>query len=151
MTSVEREVRRKMRQNELYKDFGAGLENLEEARILGKESAREYNLLPLRDHGQRQEVLERLFGSIGKDVWVEPPIYVAYGKHIHVGNSVYFNSGTTLVDDSEVIIGDEVMLGPNVTITTAGHPLHPELGRAGEDRWVFNQERRIDPAARNDS
>lgn len=146
MTPEEREVRRKMSENELYKDVGPGLEALEEARIRGKEIAKEFNAAPLRDNKQRDSLTRELFGSTGKCVWVEPPIFVAYGKHTHVGDNVYLNCGTTLIDDSEIHIKRGVMFGPNVTITTAGHPLHPEERRTGyqfsakvtieEDVWI---------------
>ena len=33
------------------------------------------------------------------------------------------------MDDTDVYIGDSVMIGPNVTIATAGHPIDPELRR----------------------
>lgn len=126
MTLEEREVRRRMTSNELYKDFGPGLEALEEERIRGKELAARFNGAPPRDAETRQTLLRELLGSVGRDVWVEPPLYVAYGKNTSMGDGVYVNFGLTLVDDSEVIIGNEVMFGPHVTITTAGHPLHPD-------------------------
>lgn len=44
-----------------------------------------------------------------------------------MGNFVYFNFNATMVDDTHIYIGDYTMLGPNVTITTAGHPILPEL------------------------
>jgi galactoside O-acetyltransferase len=121
----EQEVRRRMDAQELYTDVGPGLEALEESRVRGKERAREFNGLEPRDVENRTRVLRETFGSMGEHVWVEPPLYVAYGVHTHVGSSVYLNTGATIVDDSPVHIGDRVMFGPHVTLATAGHPLHP--------------------------
>lgn len=122
----EREVRRRMDGQELYHDVGPGLEELEEARVRGKELAREFNALAPRDLANRQRVLDEMFAEIGEGTWVEPPLYVAYGAHTRIGGNVYVNTGLTVVDDSQVTIGDRVMFGPHVTIATAGHPIHPD-------------------------
>jgi galactoside O-acetyltransferase len=127
----EQEVRRRMAAQELYVDEGPGLEALTESRVRGKELAREFNDLAPRDVANRRRVLEELFGSVGEGVWIEPPLFVAYGVHTHLGSSVYVNTGLTIVDDSEVRIGDRVMFGPHVTISTAGHPVHPDLRTDG--------------------
>jgi galactoside O-acetyltransferase len=116
---------------ELYTDVGPGLEALEESRVRGKELAREYNALEPRDLANRERVLRELFGTLGTGVWVEPPLFVAYGAHTHLGSSVYLNTGATIVDDSPVHLGDRVMFGPHVTLATAGHPLHPEVRATG--------------------
>ena len=50
---------------------------------------------------------------------------------MHLGNNVYFNMGVTMVDDTHIYIGDNVMLAPNVIIATAGHPIDPELRSQG--------------------
>ncbi|GAB3270995.1 sugar O-acetyltransferase [Kineosporia babensis] len=132
MDEREKEVRRRMDAQELYTDFGPGLDDLEESRVRGKELAREFNQLPPRDLAGRDRVLKELFGTIGARVWAEPPLFVAYGVHTHVGSSVYLNTGTTIIDDSPVHIGDQVMFGPHVTLTTAGHPIHPDTRATGE-------------------
>ena len=48
-----------------------------------------------------------------------------------MGKNVYVNFNFTVVDDGEVYIGDYVMIGPNVTIATAGHPVQPDLRKKG--------------------
>ncbi|MBL0887160.1 sugar O-acetyltransferase [Myceligenerans sp. I2] len=117
---------------ELYKDVGPGLEALEESRVRGKELAREFNALQPRDTPGRNRVLRELFGAVGNGVWVEPPLYVAYGAHTTVGDGVYANTGLTLVDDGPIRIGNGVMFAPHVTVATAGHPLHPAARPHGE-------------------
>jgi galactoside O-acetyltransferase len=132
MDQREHEVRRRMDAQELYTDTGPGLEALTEQRIRGKELAREYNDLPVRDFAGRRRVLEETFGELGPQVWIEPPLHVAYGVHTRIGEFVYANTGLTIVDDSPVIIKDRVMFGPHVTIATAGHPVHPAARPHGE-------------------
>jgi galactoside O-acetyltransferase len=132
MDQREHEVRRRMDAQELYTDTGPGLEALTEQRIRGKELAREYNDLPVRDFAGRRRVLEETFGELGPQVWIEPPLHGAYGVHTRIGEFVYANTGLTIVDDSPVIIKDRVMFGPHVTIATAGHPVHPAARPHGE-------------------
>ena len=131
MDEREREVRRRMAAHELYTDAAPGLEGLEEERIRGKELADEYNATRPRQTAERERLLRELFGSVGERVWVEPPLHVAYGNRVHLADDVYVNFNLTLVDDVEVFIGSRVMLAPNVTITTTGHPVHPDLRRDG--------------------
>lgn len=81
---------------------------------------------------RRSELLAQMFAEVGEGCYIEPPLHANWGgKHVHLGRSVYANFGLTLVDDGEIHIGDHVMFGPNVTITTGGHPVEPELRRAG--------------------
>ena len=132
MDELEQEVRRRIDDQELYLDFGPGLEALEESRVRGKELAREFNALEPRDLANRKRVLTELFGSLGEQAWFEPPLFVAYGVHTTVGSGVYANTGLTLVDDGPITIGNNVMFAPHVTITATGHPLHPAARPHGE-------------------
>lgn len=76
----------------------------------------------------RTEMLKEMFAEIGEDCYIEPPFYANWGgKHVHFGNCVYANFHLTLVDDTHIYVGDNVMFGPNVTVATAGHPILPEI------------------------
>lgn len=132
ITPEAKEVLRRMDSDELYVDVGPGLEVLEKQRIEGKKLALELGQVDPTDISRREQLLQQIFGAVGAHVWIEPPLYVAYGIHTHVGSNVYMNFGTTLIDDSEIVIGNGVMFGPHVTITTAGHPLHPEQRSTGQ-------------------
>jgi len=59
-----------------------------------------------------------------------PPFHTAYGLEIRVGHRVFINQNCTLYDFAEISIGDDVMIGPNVSIITAGHPVEPSERRA---------------------
>ena len=77
---------------------------------------------------KREKMLKEMFAEVGKDCYIEPPLHSNWGgRHVHLGNNVYFNFNATLVDDTHIYIGDYTMLGPNVVIATAGHPVLPEL------------------------
>ncbi len=58
-----------------------------------------------------------------------PPFYTACGREIHVGRRVFINQNCTLYDLAEIRIGDDVMIGPNVSILSASHPVDPEQRR----------------------
>jgi galactoside O-acetyltransferase len=131
MDDREREVRRRMDAHELYTDAGPGLEALDEERVRGKELAHDFNATRPRQADERQRLLREMLGSVGERVWVEPPLRVMYGNRVHLGDDVFVNVGLTLVDDVDVHVGDRVMFAPNVTVTTTGHPVHPDLRRDG--------------------
>src|SRR5579872_6157586 len=59
-----------------------------------------------------------------------PPFYTAYGLEIRVGHRVFINQNCTLYDFAEISIGDDVMIGPNVSLITEGHPVAPSQRRA---------------------
>lgn len=76
---------------------------------------------------KRSELLKDILAEIGTDCYIEPPLHANWGKYTHFGDYVYANFNLTLVDDTHIYIGDYVMIGPNVTIATAGHPVDPDL------------------------
>ena len=52
-----------------------------------------------------------------------------WGCEIRVGQRVFINQNCTLYDFAEVSIGDDVMIGPNVSILSAAHPVAPSQRR----------------------
>ena len=77
---------------------------------------------------------------------INPPFYCDYGNHIKVGKNFFANYNCTFLDVAAITFGDNCLLGPNVSIYTAGHPVHPhsrnsryEYGIAvtvGNDVWL---------------
>lgn len=112
----------------------------------GKALCYEINRLHPDDLEGRTALMKQLFGSMGENVWMEPPIRMAYGSNTTLGDNVYINFNLTVVDDYKVTIGSNVMFGPNVTIAVTNHPVHPVLRREGgmfalpvvieDDVWV---------------
>ena len=90
---------------------------------------------------RRDALLRELFAEIGEDCYIEPPLHTNWGgRHVHFGRNVYAIFNLTLVDDSQIYVGDYTMLGPNVVIATAGHPLLPELREQG---YQYNSPVRV--------
>ena len=87
-----------------------------------------------------------MLGSVCKNVDIEDTFNCDNGKNIFIGSNFVGNYNLTILDVKEVYIGNDVMIGPNTTITTVGHPINPNkrrerLGiaseiRIGNDVWI---------------
>lgn len=92
----------------------------------------EFNVTRPSEREKREAMLREMFAEIGEGCYIEPPLHANFGgAHVHFGKGVYANFNLTLVDDTHIYMGDYTMLGPNVTIATAGHPILPELREKG--------------------
>ena len=92
----------------------------------------EYNLTRPTEMTRRRELLQQMFAEVGEGTYIEPPLHANWaGKHVHLGRDVYFNFNVTLVDDTDIYIGNNTMIGPNTVIATAGHPVCPEIREKG--------------------
>ena len=80
---------------------------------------------------ERRAVLELLFGGIGANSMVEPPLHCSYGENTYVGHDSYLNAFCTILDNNEVHIGNHVMIGPAVQLYTAAHLLQAHARVAG--------------------
>jgi len=114
----------KMLAGKPYKSFGAEL--LAE-RQFAKEMIFDYNALRPKETQARNEIIKKLLGKVGRDFFIEPPFRCDYGYNIFIGDNFYANYNCTILDCAKVTIGDYVLFGPNVSLFTAGHPLHFEL------------------------
>ena len=89
----------------------------------------------------RETMLKEMFAEIGEGCYIEPPLHANWGgHHVHFGKGVYANFNLTLVDDTHIYVGDYTLIGPNVTIATAGHPILPSLR---EQAYQYNASVRI--------
>jgi len=74
---------------------------------------------------KRTRLLKELFGSTGDNLFIEPDFRCDYGYNIYLGENFYANFDCVILDVCEVRIGDNCLLGPDVHIYTATHPLNP--------------------------
>ena len=74
--------------------------------------------------------ITRLFKAVGSAV-LEPGFQCDYGVNIEVGRNFYANFNCILLDAAPIIIGDDVLLGPNVHIYTSDHPKDAEQRKQG--------------------
>ncbi len=119
------DIREKMHSGDLYLSMDEDLFN-EQLTYLDK--LYDFNATRPLELAKRTEMLKNMFAEIGEDCYIEPPLHANWaGRFVHFGKGVYANFNLTLVDDTHIYIGDYTMLGPNVVIATAGHPILPEL------------------------
>ena len=71
------------------------------------------------------EIAHSIFGSLGKNAWINPPFYCDYGKNIRVGKNCFINYNCVMLDNALITLGDNCMIAPCVSVYTAGHPLYP--------------------------
>ena len=71
----------------------------------------------------RREILADLLGSVGEEVWIEPPFFVDYGAHVHIGDRTFVNVNCVFLDSAEIRIGADGLIAPAVQLLTATHPI----------------------------
>ena len=90
-----------------------------------------YNQVAHEEEDQVQDLLVDMLGAVGEGSYIEPDVYIDYGKNVYVGEAFYGNTGLTILDTCEVHIGDHVMIGPRVSLITAGHPIDSGVRNRG--------------------
>ena len=92
-----------------------------------------YNATDPADTAARQQIAQQLFGRAGNGLVIEPPFLCDYGSQIYFGERVFVNFNCVILDCARVEIGDGTLLGPNVQIYTATHPIDPDARAAGKE------------------
>ena len=112
------------------------LDGLEEERTACKKKIYRYNQIMPGQWAELDEALRELLGKAGKNAYIEPPFHCDYGWNIEVGDNFYANYNLTVLDVAKVSVGNNVMLAPNVSIYTAGHPIHPASRNSGYEYGI---------------
>lgn len=119
---------------------------LSKERYLARIKFQQINKIPDDQIKERNKLFKELIGAFDKNFWIEPPFYCDYGYNIKLGKNVFMNFNCTILDVMEVKIGNNVLLGPNVHIYTATHPLDVKTRNSwlefakpvtiGNDVWI---------------
>lgn len=132
------EMKNKLHTGEIYYPND---ENILKEQLACLDRLYDFNMTRPTELEKRTALLKEMFAEIGENCYIEPPFHSNFGgKHVHFGKNVYANFNLTCVDDTHIYIGDYTMIGPNVTLATAGHPILPELREKG---YQFNMPVRI--------
>jgi Acetyltransferase (isoleucine patch superfamily) len=116
--------------------YKAWLDGLSEERKENKLKIYEYNLLRPDENDRMRELLKDILGKAGANAFIEQPFHCDYGKNIEVGKNFFANYNCTILDVGKVKIGDNVMFAPNVSVYTAGHPVHPDSRNSGYEYGI---------------
>jgi acetyltransferase-like isoleucine patch superfamily enzyme len=74
-----------------------------------------------------RDLLSQITGSyIDESVDVFTPIYINYGKHTKIGKNVFINFDCVFLDLGGIIIEDNVLIAPKVSLLSEGHPISPD-------------------------
>jgi maltose O-acetyltransferase len=96
-----------------------------------RELTEEFNRTAAGDDERGRALVEELFGTVGEDVYVEPPFRCDYGSNVHVGDEFFANYDSVVLDVCRVEFGDDCMLGPGVHVYATTHPVDLEERRSG--------------------
>ncbi len=116
--------------------YKAWLDGLEEERLACKQKIFEFNHMPPADQERISNLLKDLLGKTGEHVWIEAPFHCDYGWNIEVGENFFANYNLTLLDVGKITIGKNAQIAPNVSIYTAGHPVHPDSRNTGYEYGI---------------
>jgi acetyltransferase-like isoleucine patch superfamily enzyme len=89
------------------------------------------NRLTYADAAEVRSLFAELTGqAVDERFRLIPPFYADCGRNIRVGQRVFINQNCTFYSLAEIVIGDDVLIGPNVSLITSGHPVAPSKRRA---------------------
>lgn len=90
------------------------------------------NKLPYDDQPGILAVWSELTGQpVDETFHLIPPVYSDHGINIRLGRNVFVNQGCRFNDIGGIEIGDQVMIGPDVSLISSGHPVAPAERRTG--------------------
>lgn len=90
-----------------------------------------FNKTKLNDFATRYEIGRKLFGALGSNAVINRPFICDYGCNIYIGDNFYMNYDCIFLDTCKIVIGNNVMLGPRVSIYTPIHPLDSKGRNSG--------------------
>ena len=117
-------------------------EELRTLRLKARKLARKYNQLDEDEYQKREEVLRELLPESEHLPYLQAPVYFDYGCNSKFGRGTNTNFNFVCLDVGPVTIGENVFIGPNVTIATPMHPFLPEERneQVREDGSTYNLE-----------
>lgn len=116
--------------------YKAWLDGLSEERAYARQRVYEINTMPPQRYSELEVIFKSFFGKTGDIISIMPPFHCDYGYNIEVGENFFANYNLTILDVGKVKIGDNVQIAPNVSIYTAGHPLHPDSRNSGYEYGI---------------
>ena len=116
--------------------YKAWLDGLSEDRLENKKRIFRFNNLEPGHFAEKDKLLKEILGKTGERVNIEAPFHCDYGYNIEVGEDFFANYNFTVLDVGKVKIGANAQIAPNVSIYTAGHPIHPESRNSGYEYGI---------------
>lgn len=109
-------------------------EELVRERERAKDILHDFNATKPSLRQEREELVKKLFGKIGKNSWIESPFNCDYGSNISAGDNLYINANCQILDCAAISIGSNVLIGPNVGFYPPEHAFNSDDRAAGYER-----------------
>lgn len=116
--------------------YKAWMDGLSEERLENKKKIFKYNNLEPEYEKAKDALIKEILGKTGNIINVEAPFHCDYGYNIEVGENFFANYNLTILDVGKVKIGDNAQIAPNVSIYTAGHPIHADSRNSGYEYGI---------------
>ena len=116
--------------------YKAWLDGLSEERMENKKKIYEFNICRPDEQEKIEKLTREILNKTGSQVHIEIPFHCDYGKNIEVGDNFFANYNCTILDVGKVVIGDNVQFAPNVSLYTAGHPVHANSRNSGYEYGI---------------
>lgn len=116
--------------------YKAWLDGLAEERLENKKKIFRYNNLEPGNDKEKDRLIKEILGKTGDYINIETPFHCDYGYNIEIGENFFANYNFTVLDVGKVKIGANVQIAPNVSIYTAGHPIHPDSRNSGYEYGI---------------
>ncbi|WP_050607609.1 sugar O-acetyltransferase [Clostridium niameyense] len=116
--------------------YKAWLDGLPEERMKNEKKVHEYNHCMPDENEKIDKLIRDIIGKVGIDVHIKAPFHCDYGKNIEIGDHFFANYNCIILDVAKVIIGNNVQFAPNVSLYTAGHPIHPDSRNSGYEYGI---------------
>lgn len=105
--------------------FDARRQELKDIKHVAHETCRKFNTMDELD-AERLPLLKTILGSVGEKFYFQGPVQFNYGTHTFIGDNFFANFNLMMMDDGQITIGNNVMIGPNVSLLATNHPLLPD-------------------------
>ena len=116
--------------------YKAWMDGLSQERLENKKRIYAFNHLEPDRFDDKEKLLKEILGKTGEYVNIEAPFHCDYGYNIEVGENFFANYNFTVLDVGKVKIGANAQIAPNVSIYTAGHPVHPDSRNSGYEYGI---------------
>lgn len=116
--------------------YKAWMDGLSQERLENKKKIYAFNHLEPDKLDEKEKLLKEILGKTGENINIEAPFHCDYGYNIEVGENFFANYNFTVLDVGKVRIGANAQIAPNVSIYTAGHPIHPDSRNSGYEYGI---------------
>ncbi|WP_125709877.1 DapH/DapD/GlmU-related protein [Companilactobacillus zhongbaensis] len=92
----------------------------------------------VHNSGEVRDVVSQITNEkISDTTEIRLPFTTDFGRNLHIGKNVFINSNSMFTDMGGIYLGDNVLIGPNVTIASVNHNLEPSIRRSLQLKPVY--------------